>query len=287
MHLYGLDPGEIVAARNELAKGTADRGIAEAIKAMRKPTLPAALANRLVRAVPDRVDRLTQLGEDLRQAHRAGAGDRLRELTPQRRELVRELVQTARRLSTDAGHPMTEAVAERLTETLDAALVDPGAAAMLRTGCLTSALRHVGFGVVDESGEPARIPPLKTAPAPSRPAKKPAAAAGRQKARDRLDERRRQELQERLDEMIAEHAAAEAARIAAESELDSHEHHLSDLEATIARLTEELENARATVKQLRSDTGRLERALARATRDAVGAAKRMEAARHRLEAFAS
>jgi hypothetical protein len=47
-------------------------------------------------------------------------------------------------------------VADRVTETLDAALVDPGTAQLLRTGRLTSALRHVGFGVVDESGESAQ-----------------------------------------------------------------------------------------------------------------------------------
>jgi hypothetical protein len=53
------------------------------------------------------------------------------------------------------GRTVTAAVAERLAETLDAALVDPGAAQLLRGGRLTSALRHVGFGVVDETGQPA------------------------------------------------------------------------------------------------------------------------------------
>jgi len=55
------------------------------------------------------------------------------------------------------GRRVTAQTAERLTETLDAALVDPGAAQLLRTGQLTSALRHVGFGVVDENGDPAQL----------------------------------------------------------------------------------------------------------------------------------
>ena len=256
--LYGLDPAQFTAARNTLVKATTDRAAAAAIKALRKPTLPAWLANQLVRAVPERVDQLTQLGEDLRQAHLSRDGARLRELTPQRHDLVRDLVATARGLANDAGYQVTGAVADRLAETLDAALIDPDAAAMLRTGRLTSALRHVGFGVVDEAGEPAQVTPIKAGPPAARKAAtKPPATVDRSKAQERVEARGRKELQDRLDELVAEAETAEADRAAAESELDANEHHISDLETTITRLTEELEHARTELKQVRANLHRL------------------------------
>jgi len=277
--LYGLDPAEFTAARNALAKATTDRAAAAAIKALRKPTLPAWLANQLVRAVHGDVDELTQLGDDLHAAHLSRDGGRLRELTPRRHRLVADLVKTARGLAKDAGHPTTTAVADKLTETLDAALVDPDAAAMLR---------HVGFGVVDETGEPAQVTLIKVTrpPAPTAAAK-PTAAQDRSKAQERAEARRRQELQDRLDELVAEADAAETERAEAESALDANEHHLSDLETTIERLTEELAHARDQLKKVRSNTTRLERALTRTTQVAAVAARRRDAARGRLDTFAS
>jgi len=53
--LYGLAPEEFTAARNQLAKTLKDQGDAgasAAVKALRKPTLAAWLANQLVRANP-------------------------------------------------------------------------------------------------------------------------------------------------------------------------------------------------------------------------------------------
>ncbi|MFC0624079.1 hypothetical protein [Kribbella deserti] len=165
--LYGLAPDSFTAARNQAAaqaKAAGEITASAAIKALRKPTLAAWLANQLVRAEPDRVDELTRLGSELREAHLTRDGARLRELTPRRHELVAELVTAATRRAAEQGRKVTEAVADRLTETLDAALVDPTAAQLLRSGRLTSALRHVGFGVVDESGTPAHLTSLTIRP---------------------------------------------------------------------------------------------------------------------------
>jgi hypothetical protein len=71
----GWPPEQFTAARNAAAKAAKDGGDAsrgEAIKTLRKPTLAAWLANQLVRADPDGVNDLTQLGEQLRQAHVSG-----------------------------------------------------------------------------------------------------------------------------------------------------------------------------------------------------------------------
>lgn len=259
VELYGLDPDEFTAARNHAAaeaKNAGEVAASTAIKALRQPTLAAWLANQLVRAEPDRVDELTQLGDELREAHLTHDGTRLRELTPRRHDLVDELVQAGRALAAGGGRKVTDAVADRLTETLDAALVDPTAGQMLRSGRLTSALRHVGFGVVDEAGEPAQISSIapRAKAAPPRPAKKatprPAikkagtAAADRKAAEQRAAERQRKELEARFAEVEAEYAEAEADRVAAESELDANEHHIADMQTAVERLSEELEQAR-------------------------------------------
>ncbi|WP_328522801.1 hypothetical protein [Kribbella sp. NBC_00359] len=70
--LYGLAPEQFVAARNRLAKAVRDRGdepAAAAIVALRKPTVAAWLANQLVRADPDGIHALTEMGEQLRQTY--------------------------------------------------------------------------------------------------------------------------------------------------------------------------------------------------------------------------
>ncbi len=72
VELYGLPPEQFVAARNRLAKAVRDRGdesAAAAIVALRKPTVAAWLANQLVRADPDGIHALTELGEQLRQTY--------------------------------------------------------------------------------------------------------------------------------------------------------------------------------------------------------------------------
>lgn len=249
-----------------------------------------------VRTEPDRIDELTQLGEELRDAHLTRDGGRLRELTPRRHDLVAELVQAARSHASAGGRTVTDAVADRLTETLDAALVDPTAAQMLRSGRLTSALRHVGFGVVDEAGDPAqltsmamRTPPARSARGKKRAAAHPTvkragtAAADREATRQRAAERNRRELEARLAEIDAEYAAAEADRAAAETELDANEHHIADMHTAIERLTEELENARKELKNAQSQTRRLERALTRTTRIAAATRRRHAATSERLD----
>jgi hypothetical protein len=129
LELYGLAAEEFTAARNALVKAAKDGGehtASDSLKALRKPTLAVWLANRLVRTDPNQVNELTELGDQLRQAHLSADGPRLRELTPKRHQLVQALVRTAEAQAMASGRTVTAAVAERLTETLDAALVDEG-----------------------------------------------------------------------------------------------------------------------------------------------------------------
>jgi hypothetical protein len=281
VELYGLAPEAFTAARNHAAKAARDAGdprSAAAIMALRKPTLAAWLANHLVRVDPEGVHQLTELGEQLREAHLSTDGAALRRLTPYRHKLVQALVATARERATTEGRAVTAAVVDRLTETLDAALVDPGAAQLLRTGQLTSALRHVGFGVVDESGEPAQLAPVKPHVVRSsrpEPARKPAAVRKPPKAdptRQRLAE-----LTRRAEQAAAEYAEVEAERAEAESLLDANQHHIADLEAAIERLTDE--------KAARRESPRLQRTLDRAARTAAAAQRRRDSTANQLTKF--
>jgi hypothetical protein len=299
LELYGLPPEQFTAARNELSKALRDAGDTDgsaSVKTLRKPTLAAWWANRLVRIAPDQVAELTEFGDELREAHQSADRDRLKRLTPRRHAIVQRLVDTAKTDAAGTGRVITNAVAERLADTLDAALVDPSAAQLLRGGRLTSALRHVGFGVVDENGDPAVVPSIPQAAAarasavkpPARkpaPARKAAARAARQTAQQDLHRRQRAELQDRLRQVETDYQEAEQARRAAESELDANEHHIADMQTAIQRLTDELEQARRELRTAQSRTHRLERALIRAARDAAAAKRRRDAQQQRLDAF--
>ncbi|WP_350280480.1 hypothetical protein [Kribbella sp. HUAS MG21] len=300
LELYGLSPEQFTAARNQLAKTLRDAGDtrgSDTIRALRKPTIAAWLANRLVRTVPDQIAELTDFGEDLREAHRLGDRARLKMLTARRHELVNRLVDVARADAAGDGRSMTMSSAERLAATLDAALVDPGAAQMLRSGRLTSGLRHVGFGVVDETGTPIPVTDqvrgrptptataAKAAPRKASPTKKAAGPRTRRLTQDEQLRRQRAELQERLREVEADYEAAENERAAAESELDANEHHIADMQTAIERLTDELEHARRELRHAQSRTRKLERALTRAARLAAASRRRRDAQQQRLEAF--
>jgi hypothetical protein len=211
-------------------------------------------------------------------------GARLRELTPRRHDLVKALVGNARAHAKDRGRTVSDTVADRLTETLDAALIDPGAAQLLRSGQLTSALRHVGFGVVDETGAPAKFAPMEPRTVRRAPAKAQAKRAARTQ-RPTVDpalERRRTELHTRAAQAEVEYTEAEAERAEAESLLDANQHQVTDLLATIERLNDELEHARQQLRAVQRQTSRLERGLDRAARTAAIAQRRRDAEQRRL-----
>ncbi|MGY4772913.1 hypothetical protein ACXC9Q_38915 [Kribbella sp. CWNU-51] len=297
VELYGLAPEQFVAARNQLAKAVRDRGdelAAAAIGALRKPTIAAWLANQLVRADPDGIHALTELGEQLRETYLTSDSARRRELTRQRHDLVRHLVRTASQRPA-GGRRVTAHTAERLTETLDAALVDPGAAQLLRTGQLTSALRHVGFGVVDENGDPAQLAPIRprvvrrSQPAARTPAAKPAKraaapTAGRAKV-DRTLAQRRAAQEARLGAAESDYAAAETDRDQAERVLDAHQHRLADLQADLDRLNDQLEETRQALRDARKHLPRLHRAFHQAARNAAAIRKRRDTEQRRLNAL--
>jgi hypothetical protein len=115
--LYGLPPEQFTAARNQLAKtlrDTGDESGSTVVKALRKPTIAAWLANRLVRIAPDQVAELTEFGDELRQAHVSADRARLKQLTPRRHAMVQRIVDLAKSNATGAGRAVTTTTGEYL-----------------------------------------------------------------------------------------------------------------------------------------------------------------------------
>jgi hypothetical protein len=154
--LYGLAPGEFTAARDAraaAARRAGDRALATAIKALRRPSGGAWLANLAVRKSPQHLAQLFDLGAAMRrQAEADVAGDDMRRLSQLRHRKVAAVVDAARQMASQLGQPVSEAMAKELEATLEAAVFDAGAADALRGGRLTKGLRYSGLGPVDLAG---------------------------------------------------------------------------------------------------------------------------------------
>jgi len=160
--LYALSPAEFISARDELAgqaRAAGQRDVAAGIKKLARPTVSAWLVNQLVRAAPAQMSRLFELGEALQEAQRTLAGNRLRELSGQRRQSVAELLPIASELADRAGQPASSGVLAEVRATLEAAIADAEARAAVQSGQLTKALTYAGLGEVELSAALASQPP--------------------------------------------------------------------------------------------------------------------------------
>jgi hypothetical protein len=148
--LYGADPDAFTERRKALAgeaREAGDKQSAAAITALRKPTRPAWVVNRLARADPDAPARLAAMAAELRDAERAKDGPRLRELSAARGALIDAL--TAQALAAAGTPDPPPSLRAEVTDTLTAALGDPETAAAFAAGALTKAAQWSGFGYAD------------------------------------------------------------------------------------------------------------------------------------------
>lgn len=167
--LYGVAPEEFTALRKQLATAAKKSGDAEAAKeiaAARRPTAAAWVVNNLVRADPTVKTRLGEMTAELRAAHAAMDGARIRESTALQRRLVAELVRAA--FAAAALADPSAALRDDVTGTLQAAIADPEVAA--RLGRLAKAEQWSGFGDVGASSD-AGLPETVAAPTPPRVSK--------------------------------------------------------------------------------------------------------------------
>ncbi|KRD08478.1 hypothetical protein ASE48_07825 [Mycobacterium sp. Root265] len=166
--LYGVPPEEFTALRKELANAAKKRGdndAARVIAAARRPTTAAWVVNELIRSDRTAKDRIAELNAQLRAAHAAMDGVRIRELSTQQRKLVSQLARTG---FAAVGMPNpSAAIREDVTGTLQAAIADPEVAKQL--GRLEKAQEWSGFGdfgAPTESASPRRKAEPEPAPEP-------------------------------------------------------------------------------------------------------------------------
>lgn len=253
--LYALAPEDFTAARDaavKQARAGGDRALAKDLAALRRPTLPAHLVNLLVRAEPDLVVQLLELGGQLAEAQRAGSGAGLRELGEQRRGLVSAV--TARAVDL-GGREVTAAVRLEVEATLEAALADRAAADAVRSGRLVRALSYAGFGGADLEGAVAPPPAVEPRPGSS------AADAGAV----RRAERAAQEAAGRLDDAVR---ACEQAQREEDGAVDR----LSQAADAETEAEQALADAR-TARRQAEDAARSAQEAAGAAADAVRAAQ--------------
>ncbi|WP_395307052.1 hypothetical protein V4U86_16550 [Mycobacterium sp. AMU20-3851] len=273
--LYGVAPEEFTALRKELVAAAKKRGedeTARTIAAARRPTTAAWVLNRLVRADTAVRPRLGELTADLRAAHAAMDGPRIRELTRAQRTLIAELVRGAFEAA-ELPDP-SAALREDVTGTLQAAIADPEVAG--RLGRLEKAEQFSGFGDFGEvtgtapprasSAEP-KPRAQKTASRPKASGKELRAARARRDAAAKADAAARraaetataeaEELRTRAATALRRYqkildtlSAAEGEMNTASEELDAAERAAAKAAAAAARAAADLEQAERALGDL-------------------------------------
>lgn len=160
--LYGLDPDQFVAARDELVKrlrAEGDRTSAAEVAKLRRPPAVAWALNQVARREPDLVTAVLDRGAALRAAmEQAVGGDAsgLRDAQQHERHAVDRAVAAAGRLLAGRGQQMTDTLSRRVASTLRAAIIDGSVADLLRGGVLDREVEAPGFGLDGTLTVPAR-----------------------------------------------------------------------------------------------------------------------------------
>lgn len=282
--LYGSAREDFMATRADRAsqaKTDGDRELAAAITRLRKPSIAAWLVNRIAREQPRRLAELAKLGEKLRAAHAELAGEKLRTLSAQRRELLQSLTDEARAIGHDTGNAVGEPVADQVWATFEAALTDADIASHVAAGRLDTALtaadaqQWLTAGSAQPAGwdwqpKPRAEPAAKAAPAkkaPKAPSKDAAAAETK---------RRREAEREAIRE--AKREAAEAAIVAkrAERKLANAKDDAKRAADTVAELRARLARAERVEREARAAITQAKRAADTATREADTAQRKAD-----------
>lgn len=236
--LYREHPEGFVAGRNKLAKELregGDRGRAEQIKKLRRPTAAAWLVNRAAHDSPEQMQEFAEASRQLEDAqNRALEGGEAeaaeyRAAAMREREATGAVLDKAERAARDAGHPPTENILERIGQTLRAAAAD----ADLR--------ERVQRGRLDREQSGATVGTLGAVP---------------RRRRDRGAEKRRGKAQAQRDVSRLEEGLAESA----ERE--------DRLRAQVDRTAEALRQEKSKLADTKRETVALKRKLSAARRRA-------------------
>lgn len=275
--LESFTPDRDAAAKE--AKADPDgKELAAAIKRLKKPSIAAWAVNHLVRNEGEQIEQVFTLASSLREAAEALDGEELRTLTRQRRQLTNALASSARSLAKDAGVKLTGPVLDQVEGMLNAAMLDPVAADVVRSGLVVAAFTSTGVSELDvasvmalpeEIGVRAEAveqpkPDLKVVPEDD--------SVKRARAQDALDAATAE-----LDEARAAMAELESSleklggrRLELDAKADELRRALADIESDLDEVDDEIEDAEGA----RDDQAAV---LKDAERAAADAAARLEA----------
>lgn len=284
--LYAEPMSGFTAARDAAAKALgsgegADKELAGRVKALKKPSVAAWAVNLLVRREADQIDQVLTVAESLRAAAESMDGEELRTLTRQRRQLTNALAGSARDLAREHDVRLTAAVLDQVEGVLTAAMLDPVAAAVVRTGLVLTAFTATGVSDVDveavcavpdalapevrhRASSVERQPPgLHLVPEDDR--------VRREAAVDRVDEATRgvAEAREELDHIEGTVKTLRARRLQLQGEIDELRRRLAALEDDVDGVDEDLEEAEGAREDavVVLDEAEAERAAAQAALD--------------------
>jgi hypothetical protein len=207
--LYGLVPMQFTAARDAKASEARQAGrpdLASSLKKLRKPSVGAWLANLLVLERSRDVERLIDLGGELRAPGNRIEGEQIRRVSKEKGDAVTKLMREAKSKASRMGHPVSVAALQELEATLDAAFADPHAAEDLRGGHLSRGLHYSGLGFT--------TPTQTTSPSRGKGSASPRSSRSdpdRIAAQRRLDKANREVQQADAEVKKARQAVAKAA----------------------------------------------------------------------------
>lgn len=282
--LYGLRPEEFVPARDTRAAELAsvDAPLAREVKRLRKPTTAAWALNILVRTKADDVSQLVGLGAAFRDAQATFSADQLQQLEPQRRQILREIAQSARQAAETAGQPLSEAIAADVEETLRSAMADEAAGTALTTGLLVRTFDANGLDPADLHGAiavPEATPLIE--PKNSRGNKPTAKQRDQRSDRDtvRKAEQALSDAQQRSAEAASNLDAARQAADAAALRRESLERERQDVQAQLTHVNEQLRDAKAEEGQSKKEAEAAQRSSEKARKAEQSAAADLQRGR--------
>jgi hypothetical protein len=255
--LLVLPPARFTAARNARAEevgGTVGRQIGK----VRKPTLAAWAVNLLVR--DGQLGEAVALSQALREAQDDADAAEMTRLGRQRRQLVAALARRAVDLAAEAGAPLSATMRDAVEKTVNAAIIDPHAAAMILTGRLVASV-DLADGSDPRAAVAGSVP--EGAVVPEAPAQDDLAQRRARKAAERAV-REAERVRSDADRSLAGATSREAT---ARERADRVRERLESLRAEIARVEKDAEAAEAALDAAEDETAAARRAASGAERD--------------------
>ncbi len=237
--LYGLPPAEFTGARN--ARAAASRPpLSKRIAALRKPVAAAFAVNLLAR--DGQLGEALELSAALREAQDDLDAAELSRLGGQRRALVGALAARAADLAASQGVAVSAATKDAIAKTINAAVMDAGAAAAVMTGRLVAPLEAGAF-------EPADLDAAVGGSVPGIVAPPPRDDLAQRRAR-RAAEKAAREADRAASEAEREAARAGAARASAQERVDHLDERAAELRRDLDRVEADAESARQKLADL-------------------------------------